>query len=208
MTELALSALTDVILACGLYFLAGLSMRPDVERGSPAGLWALMLFLIATGTMLGVIDHAFYQPIGHPAHRWLMFATRTCLALASFTMLLSTARQFLSSGWVRLCTAIGLAGLVVELVLLFLFDNFLVVIAAYSLVLLLTLALHLANLRSRKGSLAMVAGIMIVLGASLLAPLGSQGLPGLGLYATYHIALMPGAIGFYLGGRRLAPTAA
>lgn len=208
MTELALSALTDVILACGLCFLAGLSMRPDVEPFSPAGLWALTLLLIGTGSMLGAIDHGFYQPIGHPAHQWLTFATRATAALATFTMLLSTAGQFLSSSWLRLCAAIGLAILAVELVLLCLSDDFLVVIAVYSLVLLLTLVLHLLHLRSGKGSPAIVLGMVIVLGGSLMVPLGSQGLPGLGLYATYHIVLMPAAVALYLGGRRLARTAA
>ena len=56
MTDLALSALTDVILACELYFLAGLAFRIDVERGSPAFIWAVYLTLTGTATMLGAVD--------------------------------------------------------------------------------------------------------------------------------------------------------
>ncbi len=206
MTPLALSALTDVLLACEVFLLAGLSFRPDVEAGSAAWVWAVTLLLIGVGTMLGAVDHGFYQPIDHPAHRWLTFATRVTVALAAFAMLQATARQFLGRRGRLASLLAGLAGLAAAVVGLYLSDNFLIVIACYTLVLLLTLALHLRHLRSARGSTAICVGILIVLAASALGPLGSDGLPQLGLYATYHVILMPGALALFLGGRRLDRT--
>ena len=65
LSELAFSALTDVILACELFFLAGLSFRPGLQPFSPAWIWALTLALIGLASMLGAIDHGFFEAIGH-----------------------------------------------------------------------------------------------------------------------------------------------
>jgi hypothetical protein len=206
LTPLALSALTDVILACEIFFLTGLSVRSDTAPWSAAWWWSVTLGLTGLSTMLGAIDHGFFEGVVPDAHAVAMFATRAVVAVASFTMLVSTARHFLDGGWCRIVTALGAAGLAVTLWQLWGADNFLIVVAAYSAVLVLTLCFHLVGLRNGSGSLWMCAAILLILGASVMVVLESEGLPGLGLFATYHILLMPAVAGLYLGGRHLSRT--
>ena len=103
LTDLAITALTDVILACETFLLAGLSFRPDISVRSPAWYWAVTLLLTGTATMLGAIDHGFFEAAGHPGHAAMAIATRATIALASFAMLMATAAQFLPPGWQRRC---------------------------------------------------------------------------------------------------------
>ncbi len=207
MTDLALSALTDTILACEIFFLAGLSFRAGLAARSAAGVWAVTLFLMGTATLLGAIDHGYFESIGHPAHAGLVIATRVTVALASLVMLMSTAKQFLPGPWGLAVTGIGVLGFAATAWVVAVLDNFLVVIANYSVVLIFALILHLLGLRSGRGSLAMCAGIVLTIAASLLVPLGIEGPSWLGLYGTYHVALMPAVFFLYLGGRHLDRTA-
>lgn len=206
MTPLALSALTDVVLASEVFFLAGLSCRPGVAWRSPAGWWAVTMVLMALAPALGAIDHGFFEPIAHPAHYELTVATRATAALASFTMLMATAGQFLAGRLYLALLVLGFAGLVATVGAIVFSDNFFSLVIYYSLILLITLGFHLRGLRHGSGSAAMCLGIAGVLIASAALPIGFE-LPVLGLYATYHVLLMPAVILLYLGGRRLRGSA-
>lgn len=205
LSPLALSALTDVILAAEVFFLAGLSCRTGIAWRSPAGWWAATMFLMGLAPALGAIDHGFFEMIDHPAHYELTVATRATAALASFTMLAATCGQFLTGRRRVALMGLGLAGLVATVGAIVFSDNFFSLVGYYSLILLVTLGFHLAGLRDGRGSIAMCAGIVGVLGASAALPIGFE-LPVLGLYATYHVLLMPAVVLLYLGGRRLRPT--
>ncbi|WP_462322347.1 DUF6962 family protein [Halochromatium sp.] len=203
MTELALSALTNAILAVFIAFLAGLSFRSDQDRTSAAGLFALYLLLAALANLLGTIHHGFIEGTGHPADIPMRSATRVVIALGIFTLLMSTARQFMSMLGLRISFGIGLIALAVTAWIVATQDNLLVLVAASSVVMLLTLGLHLRGLREGSGSWMMCVGILLSLAASMLIPLGSEGVAGLGLYGTFHVALMPAFLFLYFAGRAL-----
>jgi hypothetical protein len=206
MTDLALSALTDVILACQLFFLAGLAFRPTFEIGSPAWLWALYLAISGTATALGAIDHGFFEPIEHPGNPAMKFATRATLALAAFLLLLTTALQFMSPLWTRIVVGAGLVVLAATLWVNWVSDDLLAVAASNGIGMLLALVLHASNLRNGRGSLMMCVGIVLSVAASSLVFTGGTGILGLGLYGTLHVALMPAVLFLFLGGLKLRPT--
>ncbi|MBK1618661.1 hypothetical protein CKO42_09490 [Lamprobacter modestohalophilus] len=203
MTDLALSASTNAILAVFIAFLAGLSFRSDQDRTSAAGLFAIYLLLGALANLLGTIHHGFIEGTGHAADVPLRTATRVVVALGVFSFLMSTARQFMSTLGLWISLAIGLAGLAFTIWVVATADNFLVLVAANSAVMLMTLALHLWGLRKGNGSWMMCVGIVLAIAASLLIPFDSQGIAGLGLYGTFHVALIPAVLFQYLGGRVL-----
>ncbi|WPZ35787.1 hypothetical protein T8K17_06490 [Thalassobaculum sp. OXR-137] len=206
MTDLALSSLTDVILACELLFLAGLAFRTDVESGSPAWLWAIYLTVSGIATALGAIDHGFFEPIDHPGHGAMKFATRATLAVGAVILLLTSARQFLSSLWTRVVVAAGLVALAATLWVNWTSDDLLAVVAMNAVGMLLALVLHLFNLRTGRGSSMMCVGIVLSIAASSLVFSGGNGFFGLGLYGTMHVALMPAALALFLGGLKLRRT--
>ncbi|MBK5970952.1 MULTISPECIES: DUF6962 family protein [Thiorhodovibrio] len=203
MTDLALSAITNAILAVFIAFLAGLSFRSDQERTSAAGLLALYLLVAALANLLGTIHHGFLEGSGHPADIPLRSVTRIVMTLGIFVFLMSTARQFLSTLGQRISLALGLVGLALISWLVATEDNFLVLVAGNLVVMLLALGLHLRGLRNGSGSWTMALAIVLTLATSMLIPLGGDGVAGLGLYGTFHVALMPAFVFFYLGGRAL-----
>lgn len=206
MTDLALSSLTDVILACELFFLAGLAFRLNAEVGSPAWIWALYLAVSGTATALGAIDHGFFEPIQHPGNPTMKFVTRATLALAAFVLLVTTARQFMSPLWSRLVIAAGLVGLIATIWINWVSDDLLAVAASNAAGMMLALVLHALNLRTGRGSLMMCVGIVLSIAASSLVFSGGNGVLGLGLFGTMHVALMPAALALYLGGLKLRRT--
>lgn len=206
LSDLALSSLTDIILACELFFLAGLGFRPGVQLFSPAWIWGLTLALIGLASMIGAIDHGFFETIGHDAHRPLVVVTRLVIVLGSLSMIIAACAQYLS-GVVR--TSIIVAGVLGSLwpaAVILTSDEFLPVILYYSIGLLLLLVLSIIRFRENRGTLAMIAGIVLTLGVSGMIPAGSSGFWGLGLYGSYHVLLMPVVILLYLGGRGFRTT--
>jgi hypothetical protein len=203
LSELALSALTDVILASLQAFAAGLLLRPGMRKGSPPWLWAWTMTLIAVLFLIGAIDHGFFEPIDHPLHQPLMIVNRALVAVVSFMFIAVAAAQFLGPRGRRAALSIGALGNAAVIVLVFLSDNFFIVIGSYSAALLFLLVLNIAGLRHGKGSVSMIAGIIITFIASALPLVGYEAIAGLGIYATYHIALMPAIVAFYLAGRAL-----
>lgn len=203
MTDLAVSALTNAILAAEIFFLAGLSFRVGLERWSAAWLFALYLAFIGLANLLGTIDHGFLEPIEHPANIPVRTATRSVIALATFTLLMCTARQFFGPLGTRIALGAGLVGLVATVWVMVTEDNFLVLVAGNFVVMVLTLGLHLWGLRRGSGSLMLCAGIVASIAASLIIPFGGDGWGPLGLYGTFHIALLGASFILYLGGREL-----
>lgn len=206
MTDLAVSALTDVILTGLLFFLAGLSFRPCVELGSPGWFWAAYLAVSGAATMLGAIGHGFLEPVDHPAGPVLQLVTRAALAVGILLVLLATTRQFMGTRWRRIVDAIGATVLAVDLWAIWTADNLLPLVVANAATMLLALGLHLRGLRSGNGSVAMSIGIVMLIASSLMVPIGGDGVAGLGLYGTVHVALMPTVFVLFLGGRRLRRT--
>ena len=203
LSELALSALTDVILASFQAFAAGLLFRPDFGKGSPARLWAWTMTLIALAFLVGAIDHGFFEPVNHPLHHSLLIFNRALVALASFMIAMTAAAQFLGPFGTKVVLAVFGPGNAAVVVMLFLSDNFFIVIGSYSAAMLLLLALNVLGLRHGKGLVAMIAGIVVTFVASALPLMGYEGFGGLGIYATYHVVLMPAVVAFYFGGLAL-----
>jgi hypothetical protein len=203
-TDLALSAMTNAILVALICFLAGLSFRTDQDKGSAAGLFAVYLTLAGLANLLGTIHHGFVEGSGHAADIPLRTATRVVIALGVFTFLMSMARQFMPAWGQRLSFGLGLLGLAGTVFIVATEDNFLVLVAGNLLVMLLTLGLHVRGLRDGTGSVAMIVGIVLTIAASMLIPIGGDGIAGLGLYGTFHIALIPGILFQYLGGCALS----
>jgi hypothetical protein len=196
--------MTNAILVALVCFLAGLSFRADQDKASAAGLFAVYLTLAGLANLLGTIHHGFIEGTGHPSDIPLRTATRIVLALGVFTLLMSTARQFFPAWGRALSLGVGLFGLAVTIWVVATQDNLLVLVAGNLIVMLLALGLHLRGLRDGTGSVAMAVGIVLAIAASMLIPFGGNGLAGLGLYGTFHVALIPALIFQYFGGRALS----
>jgi Family of unknown function (DUF6962) len=210
-SELSISAITDIILSCELFFLSGLCFRPAVQTGSPVWLWGVTLALTGLGAMIGAIDHGFFEPIEHHLHRDLIIATRVTVVIGSLSMIVAVAQQYLSGGLRSAFVGLAVIGAVWPIYIISTSDDLLPVMIYYSVGFLFTLALSIIYLRQNTGTKTMIVAIFAALGVTALIPLGSQGFWGMGLFGTYHVLLMPVVVLLYLGGRpfrttRVAPS--
>lgn len=202
--SLAITAITNFLLACELFFLVGLFAAVEKERFSAAWYWQAALLLLALSALVGGIDHGFVEPLGDtPARRLLMRTNWLLLGLTTAVVLLTTARQFWSPRWQRPAAGVAVAQFLLLALLVVVVDRFIVVIANYAPVIVLLLAFSVWGLRNGRGSRAMVIGLTIMIAASLVQVLRVGVFYPLDHNGLYHLIAMVGVIFLYRGGLQL-----
>jgi hypothetical protein len=202
MDTLAITSITNFILASELFFLAGLMVMFPKARFSAAWFWGGALFALALGALLGGIDHGFVEPADLPRYA-IQRSNWIVLGVTTFCMLLATSRQFFPPSWQLPVLVLGMIQLAVFAGAVLLVGDFLVVIVNYLPVLLLLLLLSARGLRDGSGSWQMVLGILVLLAASAVQALGVDVLDPLDHDGLYHVIAMAGVPLMYRGGRLL-----
>lgn len=201
MTALAVTAITNFILACEVFFLGGLLAGRPMARGSAAWLWTAALLALGTSALLGGIDHGFVEPAGLQDQVPLYRVTWLVMGGMILAVWLTTARQFFAPRWFVPCLLIGVIQFAVLIVLIFVVGKFWVVIVSYLPVILLFLLMNILGLRRGRGSWALIAGILIMLLASLVQYSGFDAFSPLDHNGLYHVMAMVGVVFLYWGGR-------
>jgi hypothetical protein len=203
MDTLAVTSITNFVLAGEIFFLAGLTIGTPKASFSAAWFWGGAMFALASSALLGGIDHGFVEPAG--LSRYLIQrADWIVLGLATACMLLATARQFLGPRWQRPVLVVGAIQLAAYVVAVLSVGDFRVVILDYVPVMLLLLALSVRGTRDGTGSWQMILGILVLLMASAAQVLGVDPPGVLDQNGLYHVVAMIGVVFMYLGGRRLS----
>ena len=195
---LAITAITNFILACEGFFLAGSLFAQLKARRSAAWFWQFVVLMVALSALIGGIDHGFLETSNQMDAR-RVFQRLNWLAIGVLTLLifLTTARQFLKPPARRIAFIIAGAQLVVFVAALWFIDDYRIVILNYVPVILWLLVQNILNLNTGKGSLLMITGIVISLAASgiqaarvdVFTPLDHNGL--------YHVGMMIALVFFY-----------
>lgn len=205
MDTLAITSVTNFVLASELFFLAGLMVRTPKARFSAAWFWAGAMLALATSALIGGIDHGFVEPAGLSRY-WVQRPNWIVVGLATFCMLLATSRQFLAPRWQRPVLVLGTIQLVAYAILVLQVEDFRIVIANYLPVMLLLLVLSIRGTRYGGGSWQMVAGILLLLAASLVQVLRVDVFSPVSGDGLYHLISMAGVVFMYWGGQRLKVT--
>jgi hypothetical protein len=202
MTALAITAITDFLLASEAFFLAGrLSSKPK-DRFSAAWYFSGVLLLLGIAALLGGIDHGFFQPANLPRYiiqrsDWIV------LGGVTFCLLMTTARQFWAPAVQRIALIVAMVQFAVDTVAVLWVDSFAAVILNYAPVMLLLLVMNFAGLRSGTGSRHMVAGILILFAASAVQAVRVDVFSPLDHNGLYHFLSMIGVAFLYAGGVKL-----
>jgi hypothetical protein len=204
LSSLALSAITNFILACETFLLAGLFLARLKTRYSAAWFWQLVLFTLATTALVGGIDHGFFEVFGQiPARKVIEYTTWLLIGLLTFFVFLTLAQQFLVASWKRYACIAACTQLVAFTVLVLFVDNFLLVMVNYAPIMLLLLTYSLQGLKQGTGSWAMIIGILFSFLASGLQVAGVDIFSPFDRNSLYHFGIMVAVVFFYRGGLRL-----
>lgn len=203
---LAVTAVTNFILACEVFFLAGMLAKTTKTFYSAAWFWSVAFFLLGISALLGAIDHGFLEPAGLPVRIPLKRLNWIVLGGSTFCILMTTTRQFMPSKFFKAIFVIGMAQFVLYIVLFLLVNRFIVVILNYAPVFILLLIASFIGLKDGSGSWSIIAGVIILLIASVIQTTDIVLFSAVDEDGLYHLITMI-SVGFlYVGGQRLNRT--
>lgn len=205
MNALAITSITNFILASQVLFLAGMLVRMPKIRFSAAWFWAGAMTLLGVAALIGGIDHGFFEQSGLPRY-FIQRANWIVLGAMTFFVLMTTARQFFSPRVQRVFLILGIAQFAVNTIVVLWIDSFLDVILNYAPVMVLLLVMNIIGLKNGSGSWSMIAGIVLVFTASAIQAIGIDVFSPLDRNGLYHVLSMVSAIFLYLGGTQLRGT--
>jgi hypothetical protein len=202
-TALAVTALTDFLLACEGFFLSGLLFARPKRPGCAAWFWQWALFLLALGALLGGVDHGFVEPAGLAWRPVVQRATWLSIGLVTWAVLMTIGRQFLAPPGRTAAFVAAYLQLAVYTGVVLLVDSFAVVIVNYAPIMLLLLVLSVRGLRTGRGSPDMVLGVVVAFVAAALQAARPEVLSPLEGSGLYHVVMMPALVLFYRAGTKL-----
>jgi hypothetical protein len=197
---LAITSITNFVLASEVFFLAGMLAQKPKARFSAAWFWTGMMILLGLATLIGGIDHGFFEGPGLPRY-FIQRLTWIVLGAMTFFLLMTIATQFFSRQVQRLLLIFGIILFTADTIAVLLIDSFLIVILDYTPVMLLLLVMSLIGLKNNPGSRCMIAGILILIMASAIQGLGMDIFNPVDRNGVYHLVSMVGIVFMYLGGQ-------
>jgi hypothetical protein len=206
MTPLALTAITNFILASEVFFLAGMLCKTGKQHYSALWFWALFMFLLGASALSGGIDHGFIEPLAAAMPFDFYLITDCVLGLMTAALLLTVTQQYIAPKLRIYFYIIAALQLAVFLFLAFTSGSYLVVIFNYLPVVLLLLVFSLLAMRQNRWAWAMVTGIVLSLIASAAQAMHVNMFLPLDYNGLYHVIMLAAVILLYLGGRSLKST--
>ena len=197
MTTLAVTSITNILLASLVFFLAGRMSRIPKARFSAAWYFTGVLLLLGAAALIGAVDHGFFEPANMPRYL-IQRADWIALAGVTFCLLMTTAKQFFDPRFHKILLIVAVVQFVADTAAVLLVDSFLDVILNYAPVMLLMLAM---SIKAR--SIHLTAGLLILSVAAAIQAMGWDALSPLDHNGLYHVVSMLGVVFLYLGGVRL-----
>lgn len=205
LSALAITSITNFILASEAFFLAGLFVARAKARFSAAWFWQWALLGLASTALLGGIDHGFFEVFGQiPVRKVIEHTNWFLIGLLTLAVFLTTVQQFVRPAWRKYLYALAGLQLAVYTAAILLMDNFLIVMANYAPVMLWLLVCSVRGVKSGTGTWAMVLGIVIAFAASGIQAAQVDVFSPFDRNSLYHFGMMLALVFLYRGGLRLS----
>jgi hypothetical protein len=193
-TALAVTSITNILLASLVFFLAGRMSRVPKVRFSAAWYFTGVLLLLGVAALIGAVDHGFFEPANMPRY-FIQRADWIVLGGVSFCLLMTTTKQFFDPRFHQVFLVVAVIQFAADTASVLLVDSFLDVILNYGPVMLLMLAM---SIKARV--IHLTAGLLILSAASAIQAMGWDALSPLDHNGVYHVVSMLGVAFLYLGG--------
>ncbi|MBZ5631603.1 MAG: hypothetical protein LAO55_00625 [Acidobacteriia bacterium] len=194
MSVLAVTSITNILLASLVFFLAGRMSRIPKARFSAAWYFTGVLLLLGVAALIGAVDHGFFESAQLPRY-FIQRADWIALGGVTFCLLLTTAKQFFAPRFQRILLIAAVIQFAADSAAVLLVDSFLDVILNYAPVMLLLLGM---SIKAR--SIHLTAGLLILSVASAIQVMGWDALSPLDRNGVYHVVSMLGVVFLYFGG--------
>jgi hypothetical protein len=203
-TALAVTSITNFLLACEAFFVSGLFVAYPKTVRSAAWFWQWTLLLLATTALLGGIDHGFFEVFGQiPIRKVIEHTNWLLIGGLTLAVFLTTMHQFVRPAWHKYLYVLAGLQFSAYVIVSVLVDNFLVVMLNYAPVMLWLLVCNLRGLKQGSGTWMMSLGILVGFIASGLQAAGVDVFSPFDRNSLYHFGMMVAVVFFYQGGKRL-----
>ncbi len=204
LTPLALTSITNFLLASEAFFLAGLFFAIPKMPRSAAWYWQWALLLLSTSALLGGIDHGFFEVFGQiPVRKVIEHTNWILIGGMTLSVFLAATEQFGRPAWKRNLTILAGLQFGIYVIISLLIDNFLVVMANYAPVMLWLLIGSFLGLKSGNGTWALNIGIIASFIASGIQAAGLDLFTPFDRNSLYHFGMMIAVFFLYQGGKSL-----
>jgi hypothetical protein len=197
-------SITDFILSLLCIFLAGILFGKAKTLKKEAKLLCYFFFFAGLAAFAGGIDHGFFEPINQ---RFIPTTiTYLSVALATFFIFNYTIATFFKGGVVSVLRIIAIVQLLGFSIASFYYHNFILVVANYSPILLLFLAMNSINIKKGKSELNFTLFCVILIIATLVQVLGIDLSETINSDTLYHIIAFVAYFFLYFGVSNLKPN--
>ncbi|MDG1954656.1 MAG: hypothetical protein P8I51_07165 [Polaribacter sp.] len=197
-------SITDFILSLICIFLAGILFGKAKTLKKEAKLLCYFFFFAGLAAFAGGIDHGFFEPINQ---RFIPTTiTYLSVALATFFIFNYTIATFFKGGVVSVLRIIAIVQLLGFSIASFYYHNFILVVANYSPILLLFLAMNSINIKKGKSELNFTLFCVILIIATLVQVLGIDLSETINSDTLYHIIAFVAYFFLYFGVSNLKPN--
>jgi hypothetical protein len=203
MSPLALSAISDFILAAEALFVAGMLVVQPRARGSAHWYWNWSILCLGVGSFVAAVDHGFIEgrdllPDTNIVTRcgWLAVGVAVAALLAAIQ-----AQFFPRRPWIL---AIALVQFAIFVAAVFASDRYIVVSLNAAPELLLLLGLAIPGVKRGMASPALIVAPALVILASAVQASGFDGLAPVDHNVLYHLIMLVAVAFFYPAGQGLS----
>ncbi|MBN2444213.1 MAG: hypothetical protein JXJ04_22810 [Spirochaetales bacterium] len=201
LSPLAMTSITNFLLSSETFFLTGLLFARHKSPGSASYSWQLVMLFLAIAALIGGIDHGFFEIQGDSLAREIMkYITWIFLGIVTFLLALTIIKQYSQQSHHKILYLLALIQLIVNILLIFIVNNFLIVLVNYAPLMILMLIFNFINLKKGSGSWSMIIGILIGFIASGIQAAGIDIFTPINRDSLYHIGMMISVIFFYKAG--------
>jgi hypothetical protein len=201
----AVTSITNFILAGEVFFFAGMMAQISKARFSAAWFWSGMMLFLGLATLIGGIDHGFFEGPGLP-RAFIQRLTWILLGMMTFFLLMTVASQFFSRQVRRFFLIFGIVQFIAYTIAILAITSFLVVIVNYAPVMLFLLVMCLLHVKKSPGLRSLIFGILILFAASAVQRSNVLYFGVLDQNGVYHLISMVGMVWMVLGGKDFRKT--
>lgn len=201
LTSLQYVAISDFILAGMCLFMAGVLFGRVKSHESRYAMLSYFMLFTGLSAFIGGLDHGFFEPLNERYYpRVLTYST---VAAATFCLFRYTAMSYFS-GWIRriliLIAFAQLIGFVISAVFV---DDFTLVIANYSPVMLLFFIMNLLHVKRSRSEPMFVYSCVIMMAATAIQVLDVGITSSINGDTLFHILAVVAYLFFFKGARNV-----
>ncbi len=204
LNSLAITAITNILLASEVLFLAGKLVCKNPIKEKASFYWSLAFFTVGISALIGGIDHGFFEPFGNSFPR-LLIQKATWLSIngIAYFVVMTVSKQFIDKKFHRVIFFVAIAQFVLIGIVAVLSSKFIIILINYAIPMLIMLVLSFISWLKYRRLGRMTIGLVLAFAAAIIQVSRTTVFLPVDHNGIYHIVMMIAVICLYKGAYEL-----